>query len=194
LTSTIKTIVSGNNQGIPDSTAIILLMTTDGNHSAIMMNEISPHAIPEGEGEALMITAPGTAATTVTLQQMKLQGGTGHLNFLDTGNNFSTTLTTSGGTPNVAFVNLRWDQTSAFEADVQIQAFVSGQVQGIHVATMVQFTITPKYSYLADQTSTPITGQITPVINGLQFTNNTGVIDYGKTDITVNVGANTPLV
>jgi len=184
ITQTTKTIVAGNNQGIDDSVGITLVMTTDGNHSAVMMDEPTPHAIPPGFGEELRIDVPGTTATTVFLRQFKKQGGTGRIKLGDSGDIYTLSVTTSGGSPNKAYVGLRHGATSAFEGDLTIEAVVNGEVRAVHDACAVTLAMTPKYIYHADQTPLTVTSQITPVIQGLQYNNLTGIIDYGRTDIT----------
>jgi RHS repeat-associated protein len=176
------TIVAGNSQGIADSTAITLIMTTDGNLSTVMFNEPSSHGVPQGVGEIFRVEAPGTSATTVTLRQMKKTGGKGQLNFLETGDNSSTTVTTSGGSPNVAFAVVRHLATSAFAADLVVEAVVSGEVRGTKDVTVVELSFSTKYAYIADQTPFTVTAQVTPALQNLELTNRTYLLDFGKTD------------
>jgi hypothetical protein len=176
------TIVDGNSQGIPGSTAITLIMTTDGNHSAVMFNEPSSHGVSQGVGEIFRIEAPGATATTVTLRQSKKIGGQGAIDFLTAGDVPTTTVTTSGGAPNVAFAVCRHKATSAFGGDILVEALVSGEVRGTKDVTAVQLDITPKYSHVSDQGGVNAVAQITPHLQNLELTNTTFLLDFGKTD------------
>jgi YD repeat-containing protein len=179
IVQTTKTIVAGNGQGMPDSTAITIIMTTDNNHSTVMFNEPSSHGVSQGVGEMFRLEAPGTSPTTITLRQTKKLGGTGRINFDVSGEVAAQTVTTSGGSPNKVIVDCRHANTSAFEGDLVVEAVVSGEVRGTKDVTAVELSFSTKYAYTNDQAPFTNTAQVTPAIQNLTLTNTTFAMDFG---------------
>ncbi|MBI4714673.1 MAG: hypothetical protein HY760_01785, partial [Nitrospirae bacterium] len=182
IAQTTKTIVAGNDQGIPDTLAITMILTTDGNHSAIMSGEPSSYGVPEGIGETLKVLVPGTDATVVTFTQSKKIGGKGAVYFGESGTAMSGSVMTTGGTPNKGYIVVRHSATSAFEGDLLIEAKVNRELRAAKSVTPMDVTFSTKYAYLSDQTPLTVTAQTSPVIEGLKFVNTTYLMDFGKTD------------
>ncbi|MBA3708813.1 MAG: hypothetical protein H0W83_08355, partial [Planctomycetes bacterium] len=171
LATTTLTIQSGSADGVTDANAVTLALSTDGNKSVIQKSSFQTSA-PVGNQDVsytLTVTAPGTTATTVDLQQLLEPGGSSQIYYGRGTTNISTSVTTSGGTPNQATVDIVGQNVGAFKDDVTIRAFVSGQERGAHFATVISVTPSPRCFYHADQRPVTQTVTIAPAIQGVQI-------------------------
>ncbi|MCI0540967.1 MAG: hypothetical protein L0Z50_37680 [Verrucomicrobiales bacterium] len=158
------------SEAAPPAT-VTLSLTTDGNHSVIMMSEPSPFSgIPTGVGEELTVTVNNTTAPTqVQLDQVQALGGRGQIYFGLTGTALATTATTSGGNPNQAKVPLRYSETSAFQGDIGIRALVNAVVAAEKSVTAITVSVSPKCVYVSDQRPVKQIVTVNPALEALKL-------------------------
>lgn len=155
----------------PPPTNVTLLLSTDDNQSVIMKNEpVFFSGVPQGVGEELTVIVNGTIdATQVQLTQVNQAAGSGKIFFGMTGANTSTTLTTSGGTPNQAVEVVRFAEKSTNKGDIKIQAFVNSDLAGEKFATAILGAVNPRCVHLSDQRPVKAILTVNPPIEGVKF-------------------------
>jgi RHS repeat-associated protein len=159
-----KTIVSGTSDGIPDSIAVTLTLSTSSNQNVIQQQgTVGGFDVPD-QGLRATLTLGGASGST-TLRSFKKLNGTSTVTFNSAGG--PTSITVTGPT----MVNVFAQTTGAFKDDFEIQALdpTTNEFRGKTPGTVVNVTFTYQHPYEIDQRGFQQAATMTPAIQAVTF-------------------------